>query len=269
MFAHTGRLAPAFCLLLLLPAAGSARESDAPETPARLLWREGQAALLDNRPEDAVALFERSLRLDPNLADNHLSLAAAWLARDDEAKACTALERYLQARPGHLAIRLHHADLLLHLKRPTQAREEYERFAAEAQGQEAAAGDMLVHCHARLMELAMAAGDDHGEHLHRGISLLLLARQQRQLGATSGTPTAEALLCQAAGEFAEAHLEQPDEARACWYLYEVWTELGQAQPASRWLRAAADAAPFGQLTATERARLAVAVRQLRSESARK
>ena len=94
-----GRPLPALCVLLLLCGPAPAREPAPPDTPARRLWKQGQEALVDGRPQEAAALFERSLQLDPDLADNHLSLAAAWLARDDEAKAAACLERYLERRP--------------------------------------------------------------------------------------------------------------------------------------------------------------------------
>jgi len=268
MPARRGRLAPA--LTLLLCCAATARQADPAETPARRLWKEGQTALLDGRADQAIALFRQSLQLDPALADNHLSLAAAWLARDDEARAADSLQRYLKLRPDHLAVRLHLGELLLRLGRAEEARAAYEAFAADAQGQEEAAGPLLVRCHTRLVDIAAAAGDDYGEHLHRGVGLLLLARQRRALAdeADDG-PTPEALFIKAAGELALARLERPEEARPCWYLYEVWSELGQAQPAARWLRAAAAAAPFSPLTATERTRLAEAVRQRRADAGRK
>ena len=66
--------------------------------------------------------------------------------------------------------------------------------------------------------------------------------------------SAESLLCKAAGELILARRERPDEARPCWYLFEVWSQLAQRQPAARWLRAAEDAAPFSYLTPAERAR---------------
>ena len=52
-------------------------------------------------------------------------------------------------------------------------------------------------------------------------------------------------------ELALARLVRPDEARPCWYLYEVWSSLAQRQPAQRWLREADNWAPFSFLTPTE------------------
>ena len=135
---------------------------------------------------------------------------------------------------------------------------QYERFIAAAQDDEELANAHLVHCHSRLMEICREASDEYGEHLNRGLGLFHLARQRAALPDPNGELSVESLLCRAAGELMAARLDKPEEARPCWYLYEVWSRLGQKQPAGRWLRAAQAAAPFSELTPSEQRGLHVA-----------
>ena len=79
----------------------------------------------------------------------------------------------------------------------------------------------------------------------------------------------EGLLCKAAGELTLARLERPDEARPCWYLYEVWSHLAQRQSALRWLREADAAAPFSYLTPNEQRRLSLAHQRNLTEEIKK
>jgi hypothetical protein len=110
------------------------------------------------------------------------------------------------------------------------------------------------------MEIAVAEEDEYAEHLHRGIGLFLLARQQEAQGSHAD-PCPEALLCRAAAELTLARIACPDEAQPCWYLYEVWSRLAQRQAALRCLREADLAAPFSYMTPTEQTRLALACRR--------
>ncbi len=157
-------------------------------------------------------------------------------------------------------VRGQYADLLLRLNRPEAAREQFEQFEVDIQDQETLAREQLPHCHSRLMDIAEAAEDEYGMHLHRGIGLYWLALQRAVLPDPKGEFSSEGLLCQAASELTLAHRERREEARPCWYLYQVWTQLAQRQPATRWLRAAEAAAPFSKLTATERRDLYLACR---------
>jgi tetratricopeptide (TPR) repeat protein len=225
--------------------------SQAPEAPALRAWQDGQRAMQEGRTEQAIACYRESLRLDPSLARNHLSLSAAYLGLGQDEQAAPHLARYLAAQPDHLVIRSHYAELLLRLQRAGDARAQFERFIAEVQDHEELARQHLVHCHSRLMEIAEGDEDEYGEHLHRGIGLYLLARQRAELGEVEGGLSAEALLCKAAGELTLARLRRPDEARPWWYLHEVWSQLGQQQPAGRSLRAAAATAPLTYLTPAE------------------
>jgi tetratricopeptide (TPR) repeat protein len=243
--------------------------SPVPEPPALRAWQDGQRAMVAGQTEKAIACYRESLRLNPALARNHLSLAAAFLADGKDEEAAPHLARYLDAQPDHLVIRAHYAELLLRLERRGDAREQFERFVAEVQDHEALAGEHLVHCHSRLMEIAEGEEDEYAEHLHRGIGLYLLARQRARLPEPEGTLSTESLLCKAAGELTAARLRRPDEARPWWYLSVVWTELAQQQPASRCLRAAAAAAPLSYLTPAERRDLQLACRRAGRESEHK
>jgi tetratricopeptide (TPR) repeat protein len=227
---------------------------------ARQLWQMGQVAIHEGRPDEAIACYQQSLAADPSAARNHLSLAAAYLEKGDEVTACSHLGLFLQAHPEHLTVRTQYGELLSRLHRPAEARAQFERFIADAQDQSEAVGRYLLHCHTRLMELAEDEDNEYDEHLNRGIGLLLLARQRLALPDPDGELSAEGLLCKAAGELTLARLERPDEARPCWYLYQVWSQLGQCQPAQRCLRQAETAAPFSYLTPAEQGHLQVACR---------
>jgi tetratricopeptide (TPR) repeat protein len=223
-------------------------------------------AMSEGRLTEAVACYRESLRLDPGVTCNFLSLAAVELAQGHEEAAVAHLEHYLQVQPNHLIVRAHLAELLLRLNRGTAARAQYERFIADIQDQEDLSREHLVECHSRVMEIAEKEEDEYGEHLHRGIGLYLLACQRSQMTEQDCELSTEGLLCKAAGELTLARLQRPDEARPCWYLYEVWSHLAQKQPALKWLRAAEAASPLSYLTPTEQRRLSFAChRCLREE----
>jgi hypothetical protein len=63
-----------------------------------------------------------------------------------------------------------------------------------------------------------------------------------------------------------ARLQAPDQARPCWYLYEVWSRLAQRQPALRHLREADMAAPFSYLTPAEKRNLRLACLSCEAEA---
>jgi hypothetical protein len=180
-----------------------------------------------------------------------LTQAAAYLDKGNDDGACAELAKYLVYNPEHLVIRLHYAELLLRTRHPAAARREFERFAADAQGEEKLPLQHLVHCHSQLMELAEARDDEYQEHLNRGIGLFYLACECDGRPETRERLSEEALLCLAAGELSLARKKRPDEARPCWYLYRVWSRLDQCLPAQRNLRRAEDNAPFSDLTPAE------------------
>jgi len=229
---------------------------EAAQTAAQL-WEQGQEAMRKSQPGLAVRCYEKSLALDPRLNRNHLSLAAAYLENGDDASACLHLQEYVGAHPDELGIRVHLADLQLRMHKLTDARREFDRCVAGAQDRQEPAYGPLIHCHARLMEIAEESEDGYGEHLHRGIGLSLLARQRGKLPDPEGELSTESLLCRAAAELTAAHEERPEEARPSFYLSEVWAMLDQRQPAIRFLKHAADKAPFSDMTAAEKRRLQV------------
>jgi tetratricopeptide (TPR) repeat protein len=233
-------------------------ESEDEHAQAEVLWQEAQTALRRGRPNESIALCQQSLAADPGLIQNHLSLAAAYLENGEEKLACTHLAEYLKAHPEHLSIRVHLAEMLLKLHRLDEARAELERYVAEAQDIPEEKAEHLFHCHSRLVDIAEEAGDEYSECLNRGIGLYLLACQRATLPDPDGELSAEGLLCKAAGQLTLAERRRPEEARPCWYLYEVWSQLAQREQALRWLRAADDAAPFSYLTPAEQRGLQLA-----------
>jgi tetratricopeptide (TPR) repeat protein len=255
----------ATCWLLSVIGVARAGEPTTPTTPAQLLWQRGQDLMLDGAPDQAITCYRQSLKLEPKLTQNHLSLAAAFLARGEDEKAAESLARYVDLQPDHLMARAHYAELLLRLNRPEPARVQFERFIADIQDRAELAEEHLVHCHSRLMEIAEAAEDDYAAHLHRGIGLYFLARARAQVGDADQARHAESLLCKAAGELALARQCRPDEARPCWYLFEVWSHLALRQPATRSLQAAEAAAAFTYLTPAEQRSLQLAWRQWQGE----
>ncbi len=218
---------------------------------AETLWQQGQEAMRQGRPAEAVACYEQSLIRAPELTRNYLSLAAAYLELGSSANACTQLGRYVVAHPEDTQARTEYAELLARVGKVGRARAEYERCVADAQAEGAAAASLLIRCHSRLMEMAEALEDAYAEHLHRGIGLYLLARESEDLAEAEAALPSEGLFCKAAGELTLALEERPDEARPNWYLYAVWTRLGQRPLAQRSLRDAGEAAPFSYLTPVE------------------
>jgi len=237
-----------------------------PIAEPRPVREKGQAALKRGNVDEAIAIYKQTLAADPQDACTHLSLAAALLEKGDARAACPHLAVYVRTYPDRLPIRIHYAELLYRLHRPKEAKKEFEHVVADAQNEETPVVNQLIQCHTRLMEIAEAEGDDYGEHLHRGIGVYYLACERAALSDVQGKLSAEGLLCQAAGELAQARLERPDEARPCWYLYEVWTRLDQQYPALRNLRIAAAAAPFCKLTPAEHRGLYMASLKLTGET---
>lgn len=232
------------------------------------LWEKGQDAMRQGRAQDAVALYQQSLAADPRMVVNHLSLSAAYLELKAEDDACRHLGVYVSARPDQWLLRCRYAELLARLQRLAEARAQFEQFIADAQDHPGPAAQRLIHCHSRLMEIAEDTNDEYQRHLHRGIGMYLLARERSELPDLDGQLPAEGLYCRAAAELGLARMLQPGEARPSWYLYLVWTDLGQRQPATCRLREAAEAAPFSDLTPAERRNLYVASQSLEAESRR-
>jgi thioredoxin-like negative regulator of GroEL len=213
---------------LLAPSEPAAEESNAPVTP----------------PVDT---------------NDSLQQAASCVERGDEAGAVPHMLHHVQAHPDQIMIRAYLAELLLRLKRLPEAQWHFERFIADAQQATGPSNQHLIHCHTRLMEIAQDREDAYAEHLHRGIGLLLLARQKGVLAQADDPALPQKLLCRAAKELNEAQTLRPGEARPCVYLFEVWTALDQPLPASKALRQVrAEAAFSTHLTPAERRVVALA-----------
>jgi predicted Zn-dependent protease len=180
-----------------------------------------------------------------------LKEAARHLDEGDEAAALPCLTRYVAAHPDHVVIRAHLAELLLKLKKPAEARDQLERYVADAQAQGDAAAKHLVHCHIRLVEIAVEQGDEYAERLNRGIGLFRVAEGLLHRDGGADDPQVQKVLFQAIAELKLAVKERPDEARPHWYLHECWSHLGQSQPAREHLARARRLAPVGGLTAAE------------------
>jgi hypothetical protein len=239
------------------------------ESGAAQRWEMGQAAMRLGRTEEAIRYYEWSLAADANLTQNHLSLAAAYLEQNDSGSACAHLAQYIDANPDQLPIRARYAELLLQLRRLPEARVQFEALVCDAPDYRGPAAPDLMHCHSRLLAIAEESEDIYNEHLHRGIGLFLLARKRSALPDSGEGLSAEGLLFKAAAELTLAHLKRPDEARPSWYLYEVWSRLGQRQPALCRLREADAAAPFTSLTPAERCSLCLALEHYEAEVQRK
>ena len=102
------------CLLYLGIPTQSAEAADA-GVQANRLWEQGQRAMCQGLPDEAIRLYEQSLAADAALQRSHLSLAAAFLSKKDEGAACSHLGKYLEAYPENLAVRTRYAELLAKL----------------------------------------------------------------------------------------------------------------------------------------------------------
>jgi hypothetical protein len=208
-------------------------------------------------PSEPVAEESNAPVTPPIDTDDSLQQAASCVEQGNEAGAVPHMLRHVQAHPDQIMIRAYLAELLLRLKRLPEAQRHFERFIADAQQVTGPANKHLIHCHTRLMEIAQEREDAYAEHLHRGIGLLLLARQKGILAEADDPALLQKLLCKAATELTEAHTLQPADARPCVYLFEVWTALDQPLPASKALRHARVEAPFStHLTPAEQRVLA-------------
>jgi tetratricopeptide (TPR) repeat protein len=264
------RLPGALLWLWLLPATcPNPQELDDRNYLAGQLWEKGQAAMREGKPGEAIHFYQQSLAIDPRMVCNHLSLATAYLETKNSKSACEHLGKYVEARPEQLVIRSRYAELLVRVDKLGEARAELERLSADLQEQGDEAGQQLIRTHGRLMELAESDHDDYNEHLHRGIGLFLLACKRSALGDADGEASCESLLCKSAAELTRARIHRPAEARPSWYLFQVWTQLGQRLPAVANLREAQAAADFTFLTPGEQRGLYFAYERYAAELQRR
>jgi hypothetical protein len=177
-----------------------------------------------------------------------LELAADCLDRGDSAGAARHLAEHVDRHPDQVLFRLQLAELLYEQERYAAAGRQFEAAIGHAQDGAPAVRKHLIHCHTRLMEVARATEDTYAERLHRGIGLYLVGVQ---LSRKEEADEAERLLCKAVAELREAQAVRPADARAGWYLYRVWVELGQPRPAARALEQARAGLGLTDLTAAE------------------
>jgi hypothetical protein len=210
--------------------------------------------------ERPLGYYDKDVASDPSVTSSPLSLAAEALRRGNEAAACGHLAAYLASHPHHFEVRLHYAELLLHQDHRQEARVEFLHYLSDAQEQGEMTTQQCIHCHSHLLDIAEAEDDDYGMHLHRGLGLYLLGIARARLGEDDGPLPVQAILCRAAGELTTARTIKPGEAQPCWYLYKIWSTLGQGASAARWLHRTHETAAFGSLTPTEQRELQLALR---------
>lgn len=221
------------------------------------------------REQPAIVLENKVPTLAEEEAKDYLGLAATALEQGDRAEACRHLSLYVSVHPEQINVRSHLAEMLARLDKMEEAKREFERLDADIQDQGTTAMSMRIHCQRRLLDLADAAQDEYGEHLHRGIGLFLLAQARAALPEPDGDLSTEGLLFQAAAELALARRKQPGEARPSWYLYRIWLELGQRPLAIHSLREAEMLSPFTPLVPAEQRALHLAWQRQEAEEQRK
>ena len=187
-----------------------------------------------------------------------LNRAVALLEKGLDAEALPHLERYVHERPEQLLARANLGELLFRQQKLPESRLQFELFIGMAQEQGDPAFRYLIHAHSRLVEISEALENVYDEHLNRGIGLYLLAQKRATEPDPNGDYSTDSLLMKAAGELRDARAEQPDESRPSYYLYQIWTRLGQHSAAQRALAAAEGHALLSRLTPLERRQLQIA-----------
>jgi tetratricopeptide (TPR) repeat protein len=198
---------------------------------------------------------------DSGTGEDDLGQAAVCVEKGDSVGAAEHFRQHLRKYPDQIMIRAYLAELLAKMNRLAEARDQFERFIADAQlaQTEGPARDHVLHCHTRLMEIAVKRGDAYEERLQRGIGMVILARRL-DASSDAGEESAfrERMLCKAAAELTAARRLRPDEPRPHWYLVEVWTKLGQARAAQQEMRHARALAALMPLPAGEQSALLAA-----------
>lgn len=229
--------------------------------PAPALWERSPEAPVSSASGPPHAAKERAgikgcakNMTEPTAPEPELFLgrAASLAAQGEHEAAAEQLQHYVALRPEHLTARVQLGELFFRAGRPDEARLHFELFIALAQDHDEVARKQLIHCHSRLVEIAERQNDAYEEHLNRGIGLWLLAKRPSPSADLSPGLPSEALLYRAASELQAARAEQPDQARAHFYLYLVWKQLGQHTPALRSLEAADRHALLSRMTPRER-----------------
>ncbi len=181
-------------------------------------------------PARSLPIRTTSRPTSPSIADGAslLRQAAQDLDAGDDHAALQRLVQYVRAFPEHLSMRAHLAELQIKLGLYDEARGQLEQYLADAPVHGEAAQHRL-HCHTRLVELAVARGDLYAECLHRGGGLLTLAQQLARHDPDA--PEVQRILFEAIAELNKAASARGDEPRPHLWLAQCWTQLGQTQPA--------------------------------------
>lgn len=207
----------------------------------------------DSEPIVAAKFEETPASLPPSPPADALGLAAVCIEKGDNDGAIEQFRKHLQAHPEQIMIRAYLAELLLKMKRLPEAQHQFDRFIAEAQDAKGPAQKHVLHCHTRLMEIALDRADAYSEHLHRGIGMVLLARRlEAGIGSDEVEPGfRERLLCKAVAELNKAKKLRSDEPRPHCYLVEAFTKLDQPRSAEKALQSAKSLAALLPLPASE------------------
>ena len=167
---------------------------------------------------------------EPAPEPDALALAAECLGRGDRANAAVHLETYVCRHPDQLMFRAQLAELLVRVGRDDAARVHLERFIADAQCATGAPRNYLVNAHTRLMEIAQRTDDHFAEVFHRGVGLLLLAKEQDKL-ADADLEFGEEMLCKSIKALGEAKELKPTDPRVRVYLAEAYDRSGNRRAA--------------------------------------
>ena len=219
-------VALALCLPLGCQGLADQRESRESATPA--------AQASDRESTISTVNCEETPAPVPPI-DDGLGRAAACIEKGDNAGAVEHFRKHLQAHPEQIMIRAYLAEILLKMKKLPDAQHQFECFIADAQESTGPAKKHVLHCHTRLMEIALDRDDAYSEHLHRGIGMVLLARQlEAGMNSADVEPGfRERLLCKSVAELTKAKKLRPDEPRPHYYLVEAFTKLDQPRSADR------------------------------------
>lgn len=182
-----------------------------------------------------------------------VSLAVDAMAEGNDKLAAKHLEKHLKANPDQIIFRKQLAESLFKLERFSESRYHFEKFDEYAAGGSKSLLGQRIHCHTRLMEIALTREDQFAERLHRGIGLYLIACevQSKADNPSELSADAERLWCRAAKELSEAHKLREEDTRSLWYSYLVWMRLDQSKPAMKSLKMAAENVAFSPLPSNE------------------
>lgn len=201
---------------------------------------------------------ENRLVAPADQAEQLLERAAAQLAQGQELAAVTLLEEYLNYEPRHLFIRAQVGELLFRQQKWAAARQHFQWCVGLAQEFGHPAYKYLIHAHSRLVDIAEAEENAFAEHLHRGIGLYELACHREKEAEPISPAELTSIFGRSLLSLQDARSADPTAARPHWYLYLVWSRLGQYAAARRSLEEADQRKFFAELTPSERRQMQTA-----------